>query len=127
MVSFDDFTLVDGRPIYLQIIQYIKRGIAAGRSDCREEMPSRRVLSALLGVNPNTVQKAYKLLEDEGIIVSRSGAKSYICIQEEMVERVRRELLAGETKCWVEAMRQLKVSREMAFEMAKEFWKNPPD
>ncbi len=127
MISFDDFTLVDGRPIYLQIIQYIKRRIAAGRISCREEMPSRRVLSALLGVNPNTVQKAYKLLEDEGIIVSRSGAKSYICVQEEMVERVRRELLAGETKCWVEAMRQLKVPREMAFEMAKEFWEKIPD
>ena len=43
------------------------------------------------------------------------------------MERVRRELLAGETKCWVEAMRQLKVPREMAFEMAKEFWEKIPD
>ena len=70
MVDFSAFVPEDGLPIYLQIIRHVKRAIAAGTVQAGDELPSRRVLSAQLGVNPNTVQKAYKLLEDEGIIPS---------------------------------------------------------
>ena len=64
MITFDQFKLEDGMPIYLQIVLYIKRGIIAGVIADGDELPSRRILSALLGVNPNTVQKTYRLLED---------------------------------------------------------------
>ena len=63
--AFDNFTLADGYPIYLQIIRHIKQGIAAGTIRNQEEIPSRRALSALLGVNPNTIQKAYRMLEEK--------------------------------------------------------------
>ena len=76
MVSFDDLVLVEGVPIYQQILRHVKLGIAGGTIPHGETLPSRRVVSALLGVNPNTVQKAYRLLEEEGLIQSRSGAKS---------------------------------------------------
>ncbi|MDD2621069.1 MAG: GntR family transcriptional regulator, partial [Syntrophomonadaceae bacterium] len=46
----------DGSPLYLQIIRHIKQGIVAETIQNQDEMPSRRVLSSLLGVNPNTVQ-----------------------------------------------------------------------
>ena len=58
MISFDEFAPAPGTPIYRQILRYIQRGAAAGRIQDGDELPSRRVLSALLGVNPNTVQKA---------------------------------------------------------------------
>lgn len=80
MISFDMFTATNGIPIYLQIILYIKRGIIAGTIVDGDELPSRRMLSAVLGVNPNTVQKAYKMLEDEGLIRSHSGAKSCVVV-----------------------------------------------
>ena len=76
MISFEGFVLEDSGPVYLQIMRYIRQGIAAGAIGDREEVPSRRALSALLGVNPNTIQKAYHMLEEEGILRSRSGAKS---------------------------------------------------
>ena len=50
MVSFDAFRAVDGTPVYLQIIRYIKRGAVAGTIRDGDELPSRRVLSALLAV-----------------------------------------------------------------------------
>lgn len=78
MISFDNFIMEEGVPIYLQIVRHIKRGIASGEIKNRDEMPSRRVLSALLGVNPNTVQKAYHMLEEEKLIESRAGAGSCI-------------------------------------------------
>ena len=123
MISFEYFILGDNYPIYLQIIRYIKRGIAAETIGDQEEVPSRRALSALLGVNPNTIQKAYHMLEEEGVIVSRPGAKSYIHVDAETVERIRRELLMEDTVAWVTAMKQLGISREEAFTLAEDIWK----
>ena len=122
MISFNDFLLSDGYPIYMQIIRHIKQGIAAGTIRGQEEVPSRRALAALLGVNPNTIQKAYHMLEEEGIIVSRSGTKSYTNVNAETVERIRRELLAKDTQMWVKAMKGLGVSAKEAFALAEKLW-----
>lgn len=55
------------------------------------------MLSALLGVNPNTIQKAYHLLEEEGIMVSQTGTKSFMTVDEAAIRRIRMELLHKET------------------------------
>ena len=123
MVSFEEFILEDTGPIYLQIRRYIKQGIASGVIGDQEEIPSRRALSALLGVNPNTIQKAYHLLEEEGVISSRSGAKSYTCVKEGTVERLRRELLENDTGNWIRAMKQLGMGKEEALKLAEKLWK----
>ena len=68
VISFENFIMEDGSPIYQQILRYIKRGVIAGSIKDGDELPSRRVLSAMLGVNPNTVQKAYRMLEEEELI-----------------------------------------------------------
>lgn len=78
MISFENFHSVDGVPIYLQMIRHVKQGLAAGTVQNGDELPSRRILSAMLAVNPNTVQKAYRQLEEEGLIQSRPGAGSHI-------------------------------------------------
>ncbi len=122
MISFERFVLEDSGPVYLQIMRYIRQGIAAGAIGDREEVPSRRALSTLLGVNPNTIQKAYHMLEEEGIIQSRSGAKSYTCVDAGTIERIRREQLRSETCAWVKAMKQMGISREEACALAEEFW-----
>ena len=83
MVSFEQLVFDESSPIYMQIIRFVKQKIAAGVIQDKEEMPSRRVLSALLGVNPNTIQKAYRILEEEGILCSHSGVKSYIDLNAE--------------------------------------------
>ena len=122
MISFDQFKLEDGMPIYLQIVLYIKRGIIAGVIDDGDELPSRRILSALLGVNPNTVQKTYRLLEDEGLIQSHAGAKSYMVLDEEKVRRIRRELLEGDARSVVSAMKQMGLSLDEASALLKKYW-----
>ena len=122
MVSFESFVQTDGAPIYLQIIRHIKQGIAAGTVSDGEEMPSRRVLSALLGVNPNTVQKAYRLLEEEGLIASHSGAKSYLSLTAEKVAAVRTELMEGVVRTLVGAVKGMGVSREEALSLLEKLW-----
>lgn len=122
MLSFEGFVPEDNVPIYLQITRYIKRGIVAGTIADGEEVPSRRMLSALLGVNPNTVQKSYAMLEEEGLLHSRTGAKSCVCVAPESVRRLRQELLSAEVKAVVDAMKQMGMSKEEARQTITDFW-----
>lgn len=122
MISFEQFIMADGSPIYLQILLFIKRGIIAGSILDGDELPSRRVLSALLGVNPNTVQKAYKLLEDEGLIQSRTGAKSCVVVTEKKLAEIRTELLEADAKDAMTKLRQMGVSKEEAHDLIERFW-----
>ena len=122
MISFDGF-IPDGiLPIYLQIILFIKRGLIAGTVANGDELPSRRVLSALLGVNPNTVQKAFALLEEQGLISSRAGAKSVISVTEEQINGIKAELLLSDIKNITTALKQMGLSREEASRLIEENW-----
>ena len=109
-------------PIYLQIILFVKRGIIAGVIADGEELPSRRVLSALLGVNPNTVQKAYRMLEEEGLIQSHSGAKSYVVLDEAVKERIRSELLESDARSVIHSLRQMGLTKEDAVALIEKYW-----
>lgn len=122
MISFDGF-IPDGiLPIYLQIILFIKRGLIAGTVVNGDELPSRRVLSALLGVNPNTVQKAFALLEEQGLISSRAGAKSVISVTDELIDGIKAELLLSDIRNITTALKQMGLSREEASRLIEENW-----
>ena len=122
MISFDTFKPMEGTPIYQQILLYIKRGAVAGTIRDGDELPSRRVLSALLGINPNTVQKAFHLLEEEELIVSQAGAKSVMKITEEKIQKLREDLLREDIRSITGALRQMGISREEAFKLIDQFW-----
>ena len=112
----------DNGPIYAQIVRFVKRGIVAGNIGDEEEMPSRRILSSLLGVNPNTIQKAYRILEDEGIIQSHAGAKSYVVLTPEKIEAIRTELVENDLGAIIRAMKQTGVSKEEALTIIERLW-----
>ena len=122
MISLEHFVMQEGSPIYMQILLYIKRGIIAGIIKDGEELPSRRVLSATLGINPNTVRKAYKLLEEEGLIASRAGAKSCVVVTEMKWKEIRAELLEDDAKNVVNSLKLMGVSKEEAHELIDKYW-----
>ncbi len=98
VISFEQFIMEDGVPIYMQILLFVKRGIVAGKIRHDDELPSRRMLSAFLGVTPNTVQKAYK------------------------IEFVRRDLLESDARNVIRAMKQMGVTQDQAVSLIKRFW-----
>lgn len=123
LISFEQFVIEDGSPIYQQIINYLQREIVAGVICDQDEMPSRRMLSSLIGVNPNTIQKAYRFLEEDGIIESRSGAKSFVTIDEEKIRKIRAVLLSTDIEALVRNMKQMGISREEALSLVENAWK----
>ena len=114
MIDFTGFVQTEGQPIYLQIIRYIKQGLAAGTIADGEELPSRRALSALLTVNPNTIQKAYRMLEEEGLVQSHAGAKSYVCATEQQRETLRREMTENQLRAMVRDMKRMGLTADEA-------------
>ena len=110
------------RPIYLQILDSICEQILDGKLEPDGRILSVREYGAQLGVNPNTVQKTYRLLEDEGLIQSHAGAKSYMVLDEEKVRRIRRELLEGDARNIVSAMKQMGLSLDEASALLKKYW-----
>ena len=68
-------------PVYLQIVDHIRRAVAAGIYHPGELIPSQRALALQQTVNPNTVQRAYEVLEREGLVRARKGVGMYVTEQ----------------------------------------------
>lgn len=67
-----------GVPIYLQLIEQIKRAVAIGTLSASEQLPTVKALALDLTVNPNTVARAYRELERDGIIETSPGRGSFV-------------------------------------------------
>lgn len=67
-----------GVPIYLQLIEQVRHAIATGAVRPGEQLPAIRPLAEELVINPNTVAKAYRELEHEGVIELRQGAGAFV-------------------------------------------------
>jgi GntR family transcriptional regulator len=65
-------------PIYQQIVEHVRRAVAAGVYQAGEAIPSLRALAIELTVNPNTVQRAFEQLEREGLIQPRKGLGMFV-------------------------------------------------
>lgn len=83
----------DSRPIYMQVKDGFRNLIIAGVIRAGDKMPSVRELSAELAINPNTIQRAYRELENEGYIYSVPGKGSFAGERHEIDEGRKQALL----------------------------------
>ena len=70
MLTFQDLQLNAREPVYLQIAAHVKRQIFRKTARTGDPLPSRREIAATLEINPNTAQKAFRLMEEEGYVIS---------------------------------------------------------
>ena len=70
-----------GVPVYLQLMERIKHAISTGALRGGEQLPTIRALAAEVCMNPNTVARAYRDLESEGVITVRHGAGAFVTPQ----------------------------------------------
>lgn len=85
------------RPVYQQIIDQVKRDIAIGRLAKDERLPTVRQLAGQLAINPNTISKAYREMEQEGIITTRPGSGTFVAgLDSELSGSVKRKLICDD-------------------------------
>ena len=83
----------DSRPIYEQIMDNLRRLIISGGMAPGDRLPSVRELAAQLAINPNTIQRAYELLEAEGYVSSVPGKGSFAAPHSQVASARRDGLL----------------------------------
>ena len=112
----------DGKPIYEQIRDNLKQLIIDGILKTDEKIPSVRELAVTMAINPNTIQKAYKMLEDDGLMESHSGAKSYMCFDDTTVASVRKQLLESDATAIISSLKQMGLNKEEALALIETHW-----
>jgi len=105
----------DGVPIYLQIVEQVKRNVALGRLKPEEGLPSVRQLALDLTINPNTVARAYLELEHQGVIYKRQGQGTFVSSQAAEASRRERHKMVSALfeKAVIEAVNSGMTGREI--------------
>ena len=101
----------DGRPIYEQVQDGLRRLMVSGVLQEGEKLPSVRSLAGQLAINPNTIQRAYEALEREGYVYSIGGKGSFVAPRRE-VDTARQEELLNRLDSCVKELLFLGVSKE---------------
>ena len=106
-------------PIYLQIIDEIKIMIASGSLKLGEKLPSVREMAQNLGVNPNTIQRAFSVLEQEGLVFAERTAGRYITNDEVIIMNLKENLATEELNKFLDYMKKIGFTKEEIIEKIK--------
>lgn len=98
-----------GQPIYLQIVEQIRQKVANGELKPGDQLPTVRQLAAELRVNFNTVARAYRLLDEAGLISTQHGRGTFIweTPSPEKIQAIRQQGLESLTRRYLSSAAQL--------------------
>ena len=114
-------SLRDGVPIYRQIVNQVKYMVASGQLLPREELPPIRVLAGQLLVTPNTIVKAYRELEIEGVVHKRRGAGTYVSeFVSPLARREQRKILGQRADALLTEAAQMNVTFDDVLDLLRE-------
>jgi GntR family transcriptional regulator len=85
-----------GVPFYRQIIEQIKFGISRGRLSPGDRLPTVRQLAVNLSINPNTVIRAYRELEIEGVLETHQGSGTFVGHQKPEIDQLEKERMLNQ-------------------------------
>ena len=103
-------------PIYLQIVEQVRQQVASGELKSDDQLPTVRSLASDLRINFNTVSRAYRLLDEAGIISTQQGRGTYILElpPPETADRLRLESLDALARQYLGQAKRLGFSYEQA-------------
>ncbi|MFD0588177.1 GntR family transcriptional regulator [Paenibacillus sp. GCM10027627] len=97
-------------PIYIQIMNYIKKQIVIGKLGPGSKIESVRDLASELQINPNTIQRTFQELEREGIVETKRGLGRYVTDEESTIMRIKKEMASELLDRFVSGMKELGFS-----------------
>ncbi len=114
-----------GVPVFRQVMDQVRFQIASGVLAPGDDLPTTRVLSAQLGVNPMTISKAYGFLEKEGVAERRPGRPLVVGrLRQKQLEAARIEQLQRVLRPAITAIRQLDIEEKEAVSLFRDMMKN---
>jgi len=121
-----------GLPIYIQIMNQIEQQVSGGTLKPGAQLPTVRALASELRINFNTVARAYRLLDEAGIISTQQGRGTYILVKPppEVEKKLREETLEALARQYIGEARRLDFSNPEIIQMVREqskSWKETQD
>ena len=111
----------DGVPFYLQIVNQIKYLVASRRLRSGDQLPPVRKLAEQLLINPNTVARAYRELETDGVVSSRRGAGVFVSeAGSPLAKREQNRILAERVDSLLAEARQMDFGLEALIKLVRE-------
>lgn len=108
------------RPIYIQLVELIRIDIVSGKFQKGQKIPSVRELALIMKVNPNTMQKALVELENEKLIYTKRTNGKYVTEDEELIEKVKKELAQEKVNNYLNSMNNIGISYDLAIKYLQE-------
>lgn len=107
-------------PIYIQVIDEIKKRIFNGDYSPGAKIDSVRDLALEYSVNPNTIQKALSELERNGLLLSKRTSGRYVSDDLMLIERLKKEIIVNKIKVFIDEMSELGYCKDNVIQMIKE-------
>ena len=95
------------KPIYEQIIDEIKRRIVRGELNPGEKLPSQRKMARKVEVNPNTIQRAYREMENMNLVETKRGLGTFIKDDNSVIKDISQEMANSTIEKFLEEMKSL--------------------
>ena len=108
------------QPIYLQIVERVKKEIITGQLKADEQLATVRDLALKYQVNPNTVQRAFSELEREGLVRSERTAGRFVSSNDKFIDSLKKQMIEEKVKAFVHELNQLNISLNESLEYIKE-------
>ena len=107
-----DYIFDNERPIYIQLVERLRKEIVSGKLKAGERLPSVRELALTTRVNPNTMQKALVELENEGLVYTESTNGKFVTNNKELIERIKKELAEEKINNFLNDMKNIGITYE---------------
>lgn len=111
------------KQLWEQLVDNVKNLILMGELSPDEKLPSVRSLARELGINPNTIQKAYAELERQGVIITLPGRGSVVTSKTDALLEKQKEKLKAELSVLARQAAEIGISKSEFTEMAASSWK----
>lgn len=115
-----NFIANDREPVYQQIIRYMRQLVVKGILKPGDPVPSRREMAINIKVNPNTVQKAYKEMEEMNIITTVRTHQSTITTDEKIIAKIKKDLIHESLGVFIENMKAIDVEKDEIIKIIKD-------
>lgn len=104
-------------PIYLQVIEHFRKLLVSDQLTLGEELPSRREIARTLGINPNTVQRAFSEMEEMGWIYTEPNRPSNVTKDPALIHDIKQEFVKRAVQEFVASIQTIDITYEEVIDL----------
>lgn len=114
-----DWNFESDRPIYIQLVEKMKIAIISGKYKPGDRLPSVRDFAIEIKANPNTVQRAYSELEEDGLVITQRTNGKFVTEDRNLIKKMREEIAKQNLEKFIDNMTQLGFTEDEIREYLK--------